>query len=356
MSDDLTPDDPFAADLGRQLHEAADGVDGHRVTRAAVDESVGLRRRRTARARTLVGVAAAAVALIGGVAVAGSVGDDGTQRISSAAPTMSDPAGTSQPLPPCPPTTTEPTTTAPPQTTTSIATPEGSTPFEQWASLLRDRGLLTPEQEDEIAAGRGISLTQEQSAVLQEYWDSQAGVTPTSTLVAPVDPVDQVPTTDDGTGFGEPCRSRQPGSTTTTPTTSIAPGGSEAASSEQGVWAVYLYILEGHRNPDDSIMTGLERMAEIMKGSEPNQKTLAANARAAAAAHGLVAWEGTLDCDEGATAALGIDPALEPLGISVTFPLEGIAQAEVDQFRREGIGASDPVLLERSCPGRGVPG
>ena len=59
----------------------------------------------------------------------------------------------------------------------------GQTPFEQWADVLREAGLLTAEQEAEIAAGRGISLTPEQSRVLQAYWDGQAGI-PTTTVLA----------------------------------------------------------------------------------------------------------------------------------------------------------------------------
>lgn len=65
------------------------------------------------------------------------------------------------------PATTAPTTTTAPSPTTAL--PEGTTPFEAWASVLRDRGLLTPEQEAEIAAGRGISLaTDEQRSAIDE--------------------------------------------------------------------------------------------------------------------------------------------------------------------------------------------
>ena len=68
-----------------------------------------------------------------------------------------------------PATTVSTTTTTPPSTTTL---PEGTTPFEAWITALRERGLLTPEQEAEIAAGRGISLDGDQSAAIEEAFPS----------------------------------------------------------------------------------------------------------------------------------------------------------------------------------------
>jgi hypothetical protein len=77
------------------------------------------------------------------------------------------------------PATTAPTTTGAPPPTTTL--PEGTTPFDAWVAALRDRGLLTPDQEAEIAAGRGISLTPEQSRVMDELFGA-----PPQTMNGPV--------------------------------------------------------------------------------------------------------------------------------------------------------------------------
>ena len=120
MTDHLTPDDPIDAELAARIHATADGIDGTGVTRARVDAAVAQRRRRTAWSRGVLGVAAAVLVIVG-LAVAGSIGGDGdTQRISSAAPSTSAPT-TTAPLPPCPPTsTTVATSTTTSTTSTSI--------------------------------------------------------------------------------------------------------------------------------------------------------------------------------------------------------------------------------------------
>ena len=227
MNDDLTPDpldagDPFASSLGDCLHGAADGIDGAGVTQAGVAAAV-TGRRRSVRTRAVAGGIAAAVVLLGAVAVAGPFRDDEPERISAGGPTATEPCTRTASI-----TSGSVTTTTAATTTTEVPTTEpapsssGQTPFEQWADVLREGGLLTAEQEAEIAAGRGISLTPEQSQVLQAYWDGQAGI-PTTTVLALPNPTPPAGTVD------VPCEDAG-GSGTTSP----AGGSSETGTTEPG--------------------------------------------------------------------------------------------------------------------------
>lgn len=82
MTDDQRPDeptDPFEDVLAARFEQAAAGVDGAGISREGVRRAVAVRSRDRRRARTaLVGVAAA-VALLGGAAVAGTIGGDDTR-------------------------------------------------------------------------------------------------------------------------------------------------------------------------------------------------------------------------------------------------------------------------------------
>lgn len=119
----------------------------------------------------------------------------------------------------------DPSTTGDPATTTTTWA-EGETPFDQWADHLRTLGLLSAEQEAEIAAGRGISLTPEQSAAMQDYWDQQAAATSTTALSFA--PGDASTTSDVGdTTTTAPCR---PATTIAVPVTTTEAGATTTTS------------------------------------------------------------------------------------------------------------------------------
>lgn len=166
--------DPFEAELVASMQAAAAPIRGDGASRAGVDAAIA-RRRSLDRRRLAVGAVAAAVAVVAAgavVALGGDGGGGGAQRVGSGPPT-SAPASTSTSCAALPPPSTS-STLAPivPPTTTP-----GTTPFDLWAQVLRERGLLTPEQEADIAAGRGISLTAEQSQVIDALWRSDTTTT-----------------------------------------------------------------------------------------------------------------------------------------------------------------------------------
>jgi hypothetical protein len=232
----------------------------------------------------------------------------------------------------------------------------GTSPFQTWVTVLRDQGLLSAAQETEAAAGRGFTLTAEQSAALQAYWDQQAAdVTTTDLAFAP----GPEPATTAVTPCPDPEASTTtaaPAATTTTSTTAppIATSTTAAgtattmsnAPGQQGTWIVYLYILSGRRNADGTITKAIDRMAEITAGSEPGEMERAQRARDSAGARVVV--EANLACDEGAAQALGLDTGLDHLGISVGFAREADAQAFVASLPAD-LGAYDPVLIADSC-------
>jgi cell division septation protein DedD len=188
MTNDPTPMDPtgdpaFERELAERMDAAAATATGAGVSLDGVLAAAGSRGRRTRRRRTLAAVAATVLLVGGGVALASASSDRGEQEVRTAddGTAAADPTTTTT----CvvgPPVTTA---VAPIVTSSTTTQPGDPTPFEVWVEVLRDAGLLTPEQEAEAAAGRGFELTGEQSAVLEEHWAAQELPITTTTVVGP---------------------------------------------------------------------------------------------------------------------------------------------------------------------------
>lgn len=210
-----------------------------------------------------------------------------------------------------------PVWTVPPSTTTTTTAPGGPTPFETWAQVLRDAGLLTPEQEAEIAAGRGISLTVEQAQVMQEYWD---GIAPDGGPVASTVPP--------GGEVGPP-RCDVPS------TLPLARNGRQvddtAVPEGQEVWAVYLDVYPGPRTAGDV--------------SDPETRWFAATARSAEA--GYYAGIFPLHCDLGASPSWAGPLADDEVALASAAYFETEAQARVASAAIPGEERVAPVRL--SC-------
>lgn len=253
MTDDPTPHDPFAERLTAQLRQAADPVGAAGVTRDAIDARV-LGHHRTRRTKAVLGAAAATIALVAGIAVlAAPGGDGGTEQVDVAAEPGDPDGSTAAPEPRCLSFTDlrvelsmdhltleevlDTVILDDGMTTGELlfrlgytsgeaarillagqgsglftqeqvdalvayertlpyqqeaATGDGSeqTPFDEWTDVLRQAGLLTEEQEAEVAAGRGFGLTDGQSEALEDYWASQVPTTtaPASTATDPWSP------------------------------------------------------------------------------------------------------------------------------------------------------------------------
>lgn len=363
MSDDLNPDDPFTDDLGARMHAAADHLDGTGVTRLGVDAAVGHRRR--LRTRSLVAGAAAALVLVGGLAAVAALGrEDGAERISTAAPTTTDPgcaAGTPSSLlsQAQVDAVIEDARSLGHATATTVATAHveegsGQTPFQEWVEVLREAGLLTVEQEAEAAAGRGFALTEEQSRVLQEHWDAQAQGPTTTVLVSPptTEPAEDpcsgsTPRETDTTApvttavtsttvpasptTPEPGSDDHPATTTTTidprrPTG--APEQVDAGAIKEGdeLWAVYLDTWAIPRTSSSVVTTTTPDGHNPVSSGE--DRWWAAEGRAAA-----LGYQGTLTelaCEEPASGAGLIPPAVggfQNWAVAVYFATEADARA-----------------------------
>lgn len=203
--------------LTARLDRAAGRVRGGAVTEASVAARVTTRARHRRQVRAGVGAVAAALLLVVGISVANRGGDNGeTVRVAGPPPSSSVPesCGTAalgaaphivvphevaldsaiklsegdqftldqaravlagQPL-----VVTDAQASylrqhgldpAHPTTTTTVPPPSlepGQTPFDAEAEAFREAGLLTPEQEAQIKAGQGITLTPEESALFEE--------------------------------------------------------------------------------------------------------------------------------------------------------------------------------------------
>lgn len=247
-------------------------------------------------------------------------------------------------------------------TTTTFAGAEGGTPFDEWVAVLEAKGLLTDEQRAEAAADRGFSLTEEQSAALQEYWDQQAADATTSapsfapgTGASTTEPGPCTPTT-----TAVPTSTSAPKATTTTEpvaTTATAPvtSATTAVAPEGGTWVVYLYVLNGRENDDGSITPAIDVMQELMAGDNAAEEALAQEARDAA--RGEAVFEGALRCDVGAAEQLGLDPKLGQLGISVGFADEADANAFARSFddASSSLEPMGPILVAQTCAARPTP-
>lgn len=237
---------------------------------------------------------------------------------------------------------------------------EGTTPFDEWVEVLRSQGLLTPEQEAEAAAGRGFSLTVEQSAALQAYWDSQAAGSTTTALAfapsgsAPVPPSTTSPCVpaDDGgatttsSASSEATTTIAEATTTTTAVSTTVTTTAPVTAQGDGAWVVYLYVLSGLRSADGSITPTDEEMSELMASPDTVEGARARAARLAAG--GRTVQMSNLECDPGAAEALGLDPELGQRAVSVGFADLADAQAFADGLP-DDLGASEPVYVVQSC-------
>ena len=407
MSDDLTPDDRsaddrFADEFGPRLRAVADAVDGGRVTRTGVASAVQEHRRRARRTRSAMVGVAAAVVLLGGIAV-GLRGNDPAQQVSTAGSTTTVAPRCTVPTPEEDPAgwfrlseaqaellveagAIHPSVRENWRVQAALLTQEGLQlladaavePYgkQMWdlgyedaagLELLRSEDLLSPAQEADIAAGVAPALDQAQAdKIFAEFPDLDAigaGGQPFPTsgvqytpAPAPLDPAEVAASTPD-------CAEPGPSPTTSSLVArSGAPAGQaatttsnrSAADSADGgqTWVVYLYVLSGRRNADGSITTALERMSEIMAGSEQDQRALVLDARAVVPSNAL--FEGDLASDVGAAEALGLDPELGQVGISVEFLNQADAAAFADQVMTSAVPLG-PIPLTQTCPSRPDP-